>query len=177
MARALWGVSLALLCCCFVIPSTGCASSTTQPVMQPVTQAQMVVTARFENTVLSTAENRLVDAMSAGLLPKTLKDELDVYVRSCRAAVDRMNTIAHAPPPPDVNAFQLALDQFTAAMGPIAQANANAVQAKRVPPRKLSAEESNAPPSNPSPGGHVPPSALRNDASRLNVSPSLPAAK
>lgn len=156
----------------------GCMGSAST---KPVTQSQRVATATFENDVLKDAENRLMDAFDAKLLDPSLHDDLDVYVKSARAAADRLTALAKDPTTTD-SAFQLVLDQFFAALGPIADANAQAAAAKHAPTTQASVKvlrstsvrmrASAVGPTDSGAGGHVMPSVISgNDASRFNTPP------
>jgi len=164
-------LAILALGCMSLLSQTGCTGSAAT---QPLSQNQMRATAVFESKVLSDAENRLMDGFDAGLLDRGLHDDLDPYVKSARASADQLTTMARTPGTTQT-AFNLVLDQFFAALGPIAQANAKAAEAKHMPatqpvkvkdlglaPRALRA-------SPPSPSGYVPPSAVRGyDASQFN---------
>lgn len=128
----MWRRCLTVVFAIGLLALTGCPAlfhgggSTTQP----LNHSQMVQVATFENTLVADTEGRLMDAFQAGLLPSKLHADLDPYVKAARSAADQL-TIAANNPATTPDAFQLILDQLTAALGPLSQANAQAVQVKR----------------------------------------------
>jgi hypothetical protein len=137
---------------------------------QPVSRATMVDTARFENKTIADVENRLMDNFDAGLLDPSLHTELDPYVKACRSAANEMTRIANTPGA-SRSAFDLALDQFVAALAPLTDANAKAVQTKRVA-RSAALQLKASPTSRPTNAGTVPPSVTHGyDALRFNAPP------